>query len=123
MSGLAAPAAPFDQQQLNASLDAMRQSIDRLVAGHQLIFCSIDQITTRVIRRGDRIEPYETVRRRKVGGLIDISLTISPVRDAEGKFIGASRIARDITERKRSEAQISILACEAEHRAKNCRQM
>jgi PAS domain S-box-containing protein len=73
----------------------------------------------RYIRRGDRIEPYETVRRRKDGSLIDISLTVSPVRDAEGKIIGASRIARDITERKRSEAQISILAREAEHRAKN----
>ncbi len=73
----------------------------------------------RYIRRGDRIEPYETVRRRKDGSLIDISLTVSPVRDAEGKIIGASRISRDITERKRNEAQISILACEAEHRAKN----
>jgi PAS domain S-box-containing protein len=73
----------------------------------------------RYIRRGDHIEPYETVRRRKDASLIDISLTVSPVRDAEGKIIGASRIARDITERKRSEAQISILAGEAEHRAKN----
>jgi PAS domain S-box-containing protein len=73
----------------------------------------------RNIRRGDRVKPYETVRRRKDGSLIDISLTVSPVRDDEGKIIGASRIARDITERKRSEAQISILAREAEHRAKN----
>jgi hypothetical protein len=43
----------------------------------------------------------------------------SPLRDAEGIIVGASAIARDITERKRSEAQISILAREAEHRAKN----
>jgi PAS domain S-box-containing protein len=71
------------------------------------------------IRRGDRIEHYETVRRRKDGSLIDISLAVSPVRDADGKIVGDSRIARDITERKRSEAQISTLACEAEHRAKN----
>jgi hypothetical protein len=48
MSGLAAPAAPFDQQQLSASLDAMRQSIDRLVAGHELILRSIDEIATRL---------------------------------------------------------------------------
>jgi hypothetical protein len=48
MSGLAAPAAPFDLQRLNASLDAMLQSIDRLVAGHELILRSIDQIATRV---------------------------------------------------------------------------
>ncbi len=52
------------------------------------------------IRCGDRIEHYETVRRRKDGSLIDISLTVSPVRDAEGNVIGASKIARDITERK-----------------------
>ena len=71
------------------------------------------------IRRGDRIDHYETIRRRKDGNLIDVSLTISPMRDAEGKVVGASKIARDITERKRSEAQISALAHEAEHRAKN----
>ncbi len=71
------------------------------------------------IRRGNRIEHYETVRRRKDGSLIDISLTISPVRGAAGEIVGASKIARDITERKRSEAQISMLAREAEHRAKN----
>ena len=71
------------------------------------------------IRRGQRVEHYETVRQRKHGGLIDISLTISPVRNAQGKVIGASKIARDITEHKRSEAQIVNLAREAEHRTKN----
>jgi PAS domain S-box-containing protein len=71
------------------------------------------------IRRGDRIDHFETVRRRKDSTLIDISLTVSPIRGADGKVVGASGISRDITERKRSEAQISILAREAEHRAKN----
>jgi PAS domain S-box-containing protein len=71
------------------------------------------------IRRGERVDHYETVRRRKDGSLLDISLTISPVKDANGKIVGASKVARDITERKRSEAQISIIAREAEHRAKN----
>jgi PAS domain S-box-containing protein len=71
------------------------------------------------IKRGERVEHYETVRQRKHGSLIDISLTISPVRDEKGKIVGASKIARDITERKRSEAQVAILAREAEHRAKN----
>jgi PAS domain S-box-containing protein len=71
------------------------------------------------IRRGDRVDHFETVRQRKDGNLIDMSLTISPVRDANGKVVGASKIARDISERKRSEAQISVLAREAEHRAKN----
>jgi PAS domain S-box-containing protein len=71
------------------------------------------------IRRGDRIDHYETIRRGKDGNLIDMSLTISPLRDANGIVVGASKIARDITEHKRSEAQISVLAREAEHRAKN----
>jgi PAS domain S-box-containing protein len=71
------------------------------------------------IRCGDRIDHYETIRRRKDGGLIDVSLTISPIRDGAGKVVGASKIARDITARKRSEAQLSALAREAEHRAKN----
>jgi len=71
------------------------------------------------IRRGQRVEHYETVRQRKHGSRIDISLTVSPIKDAKGKIIGASKIARDITERKRSEQQIAILAREAEHRARN----
>jgi PAS domain S-box-containing protein len=71
------------------------------------------------ISRGDRIDHYETLRQRKDGGLVDISLTVSPIKDAQGKVTGASKIARDISERRRAEAQISILAREAEHRAKN----
>jgi len=71
------------------------------------------------LRRGERIEHYETVRRRKDGSLINISLTVSPMKNSEGNVIGASKVARDITERKRSETQIAILAREAEHRAKN----
>ena len=71
------------------------------------------------IRRGDRVDHCETVRRRKDGTLIDVSLTISPIRGAGGKVVGGSAIARDISERKRSEAQIAVLSREAEHRAKN----
>jgi PAS domain S-box-containing protein len=71
------------------------------------------------IRRDQRVEHYETIRRRKHGSLITVSLTISPLKNAQGRIIGASKIARDITERKRSETQISILAREAEHRTKN----
>jgi PAS domain S-box-containing protein len=76
------------------------------------------QILTR-IRRGERIDNYETVRRRKHGSLVAVSLTVSPVKDAEGKIVGASKIARDITEEKRSQEQIATLAREAEHRSKN----
>src|SRR5262249_49090405 len=71
------------------------------------------------VRRGERVEHHETVRQHKDGSRIDISLTVSPIKNAEGKIVGASQISRDITERKRAEAQIAILAREAEHRAKN----
>jgi PAS domain S-box-containing protein len=58
------------------------------------------------IRSGQRIEHYETVRRHKNGTLLDISLTISPVFDSQGRIIGASKIARDISDRKRLEATL-----------------
>jgi PAS domain S-box-containing protein len=54
------------------------------------------------LQRGELIERFETVRVAKGGGRIDISLTVSPIKDAEGRIIGASKMARDITERKRS---------------------
>jgi PAS domain S-box-containing protein len=71
------------------------------------------------VGRGERIDHYETVRRRKDGSLVEISLSVSPVRASDGKIIGASKIARDITERKRADEKISLLAREAEHRARN----
>jgi PAS domain S-box-containing protein len=55
------------------------------------------------LRRGERVEHYETVRRHKDGTLLDISLTVSPIMGPEGRVIGASKIARDITARKRAE--------------------
>jgi PAS domain S-box-containing protein len=76
------------------------------------------EILTR-IRRGQRIEHFETVRQRKHGSLIVVSLTVSPVKNAEGKIVGASKIARDITEQKRNQELITTLAREAEHRSKN----
>jgi PAS domain S-box-containing protein len=69
------------------------------------------------LRRGERIEHFDTVRVRKDGKPVDISLTISPVKDAQGRVIGASKVARDVTERKRieqtlreSEERLSTLA-------------
>jgi two-component system sensor kinase FixL len=64
------------------------------------------------IRRGDRIEHYETVRQRKDGSSIVVSLTVSPVKNVEGRIVGASKIARDITERKRAEARERALMAE-----------
>src|ERR671930_1960296 len=57
------------------------------------------------LRRGERIEHYETVRVRKDGTPIHISLTVSPIRGPDGKIIGASKVARDITDKKRAEAE------------------
>jgi PAS domain S-box-containing protein len=55
------------------------------------------------LQRGERVDHFETIRRRKDGTLVEISLTISPVRDQLGRIIGASKIARDISDRKRTE--------------------
>jgi hypothetical protein len=59
------------------------------------------------IKRGKRIEHYETVRRTKDERLIMISLTVSPLHDVEGRVVGASKIARDITERKMAEEELA----------------
>ncbi len=58
------------------------------------------------IRRGEAIQQYETVRRRKDGMLIDIALTVSAIRNDEGRIVGVSKVAHDITERKRAEAAL-----------------
>jgi PAS domain S-box-containing protein len=71
------------------------------------------------IHAGERVDHFETVRRRKDGSLMDISLTISPIKDGSGRIVGASKIARDIGEKKRSEAQRNLLIAELSHRVKN----
>ncbi len=60
----------------------------------------------RRLARGERVEHFETVRRRKDGTYLDVSLTISPIRDAVGRVVGASKVGRDISERKRIEAAL-----------------
>lgn len=71
------------------------------------------------VRSGERVDHFDTLRRRKDGSYVAISLTVSPVRNAAGKVIGASKIARDITERKESESRIRMLMREVNHRVKN----
>lgn len=71
------------------------------------------------LRKGERIEHYDTVRVAKNGRRIDVSLSISPVRNRSGRLIGAAKVARDITERKRSEALQRHLLAELDHRVKN----
>ncbi len=58
------------------------------------------------LQRGEHIEPFETVRRRKDATLVEVSVTVSPIRSLSGKVIGASTIARDITEEKRADAAL-----------------
>lgn len=71
------------------------------------------------IRAGRRFDHFETVRRRKDGALIDISLTISPIRNSQGMIVGASKIARDITERRVAQERQQLLLGEMHHRVKN----
>jgi PAS domain S-box-containing protein len=70
------------------------------------------------LRAGDRIEHYETIRRTKEGRLIDISLTVSPIKGPNGQIVGASKIARDITEQKQARKALDAAYAAAE-RARN----
>ena len=71
------------------------------------------------IRRGERVDHYDTLRRRKDGSLVEISLTVSPIRDERGLIIGASKIARDISERRRLEQARELHLGELRHRVNN----
>lgn len=71
------------------------------------------------LTRGERIEHFETVRISKDGRRIDISLTVSPMRDSTGRVIGASKVARDVTDRRRAEETQRLLIDELNHRIKN----
>jgi len=71
------------------------------------------------LRRGEHIDHYETVRVAKDGRRIDVSLCVSPLRDKSGRVIGASKIARDISERKQAEMLQRLLVQELNHRVKN----
>jgi PAS domain S-box-containing protein len=71
------------------------------------------------IRRGESVDHYETIRQTKDGRLIDISLTVSPIKNESGEIIGASKIARDISESKRDQERLKLLLREMDHRVKN----
>jgi PAS domain S-box-containing protein len=71
------------------------------------------------IQRGDRVDHFETVRRRKDGSLVNVSLSVSPISDESGKIVGASKIARDITDQKCTEERQKVLMAELDHRVKN----
>jgi PAS domain S-box-containing protein len=79
-----------------------------------------DMVLARV-RAGQGVDHFDTVRRRKDGSLVDISLTVSPVRDSQGRVIGASKVARDVSARKRVERERAAMFEEAQqaNRAKD----
>jgi len=79
--------------------EALGQSITLIIPPDRLH--EENEILARV-RQGERVEHFETRRRHRDGRLVDVSLTVSPVRDEHGKVIGASKVARDISEQKRS---------------------
>jgi PAS domain S-box-containing protein len=71
------------------------------------------------IRQGATLSSYETVRLTRNGDPIDVSVTVSPIRDADGRVVGASKIARDITSIRRAEAQLAALNAELEQRVQS----
>ncbi|MRX51646.1 PAS domain S-box protein [Paracoccus sp. S-4012] len=71
------------------------------------------------LRRGERIQHFETLRKKKNGELFPISVTISPIRDRDGEVVGASKIARDITDQHRAAEQQRLLLSEMKHRVGN----
>src|SRR3954447_15401482 len=80
--------------------EAIGQSITIVIPPERL---SEEDMVLGRIRRGERIEHFDTVRRRKDGTLVPISLTVSPIKDAAGTIVGASKIARNISDRTRME--------------------
>ena len=96
--------------------EAIGQPITILIPEH---LQSEEADIIRRIRANERVESFETIRKRKDGTTIFVSLTVSPIRNARGDVIGASKIARDISEAKESERRIRVLLREINHRVKN----
>ncbi|TWI28248.1 PAS domain S-box-containing protein [Paracoccus sulfuroxidans] len=71
------------------------------------------------IQNGHQVEPHETIRRCRDGRLVEVSLTVGPIYDEFGHVVGASKIARDIAERRRAERLQTVLVHEMKHRVKN----
>ena len=90
-----------------SALEAVGRSIDFIIPPDLL---EEEKGIREKISRGVPVQHYETIRVRKDGGRIDVSLTVSPIRDGFGKVVGGSKIARDITEQKRAELKLAELA-------------
>jgi PAS domain S-box-containing protein len=96
--------------------EAIGQSVTMLIPEDSLD--QEDLILSRIVK-GERIDHFETVRKRKDGTLVDVSLTVSPVRDSSGNIVGASKVARDITETRKAREKQKLLVREMSHRIKN----
>lgn len=99
-----------------SAAEAIGQSITMLLPSDKL---QEEAVIIAKIKSGERIDHYETIRQRKDGELIHVSLTISPIRGEGGRIIGASKIGRDITDRYRAEETQRLLMREVNHRSKN----
>jgi PAS domain S-box-containing protein len=102
-------AADMIGQSIRLLIPADRQAEEDDVLGH--------------IRRGEKVEHFETIRRRKNGTLLPISLTVSPILSEDGTVIGASKIARDISDRKRAEAERARLLAIAQRQVATTRKL
>jgi PAS domain S-box-containing protein len=99
-----------------SAVEMIGQSILRLIPPELV---SEEDVILARLGAGERIDHYETVRVTKDGRRLDVSLTISPIHDAVGNVVAASKIIRDITERKLAETRIQLLLRELNHRARN----
>ena len=90
---------------MNARPSPAQQQLRALVLERRDVQAEEDEVL-RKIRAGEKVDHYETIRQHKDGTRLAISLTVSPIRDDRGVIIGASKIARDITERARLQAQL-----------------
>ena len=93
--------------------EAVGQSITMLIPEDRL---PEETLILEKIRRGERVDHFETVRMHKDGSVVQVSLTVSPIKDASGQIIGASKSARDITQRKRIEEDLKSLTLELDSR-------
>ncbi len=86
--------------------EAVGRPVTMLIPDERL---SEEDVVLVLIRKGERVEPFDTVRRRKDHTLVDVSVTVSPVRASDGTIVGASKIARDISYRKRVDEELGEL--------------
>jgi PAS domain S-box-containing protein len=93
--------------------EAIGQPITMLIPADRL---AEETMILRKIREGQRVDHYETVRKRKDGSLLTVSLTVSPIKNSSGSVVGASKSARDMTERKRIEEDLRALTLELDSR-------